>query len=98
MFNLIKWAYNLGVKHERRRIADALVIEAQQQRDLASSLHWDSLRANAEKEKEHADRLQKQEAIKNGIADVIFRLFEPRDGSATSSHSILFPKEENNGN
>lgn len=74
MLKLVKWAYNLGVKHERARIAQILRIEG-----ISISDKRDYYRAEMKEETSEVrkDWLKKKEEVFNCINQIINKMFEP---------------------
>jgi len=91
MFKALKWAYNIGVRQERVRIAAQLQLRA-------NELHYqiemdlDVLRDSTERtpRKSTKERLKFQIAVNGRVKSIINELFTPK-GEWINDESIMFP-------
>lgn len=92
MLKLVKWAYELGVKQERTRIARELERE-QSRRTFESNLQRGMLRDDDLKlSKVRRQRLEFVNAVSVEIVDIVNKIFEPNH-SLPSPTSIMWPEE-----
>ena len=94
MFKALKWAYDIGVRQERVRIAAQLQMRA-------SALHYetesnyDLLRDSTKRtpSKSTKERLNFQIAVNNRVKSIINEMFTPK-GEWINDESIMFPNEK----
>lgn len=97
MLRVIKWAYNLGVRNERHRIAGYLS-NAKGQRYDRLSLFEEELRVSpVQSEKDAINRnielRQKQAVVDNEVIDIISGLFHSEEKYERGA-SFMFPNEK----
>lgn len=87
--NVIKWAYNLGVKHERQRIAAAMRHEAVCL-DRREQAHFDYAR---ERNGDVEERMKIDLAVLHKLKRFIDHMFE-ENGQYVPGESVMFPNKE----
>jgi hypothetical protein len=98
MLRALKWAYDLGIRHERVRIASHLQVRASHlldSRDTALSMlsnNADLKRPN----KNTAKKLEFKIAVEDQVRDLIHEMFTD-NGHYVSGASIMFPDDEHKG-
>lgn len=98
MLRLVKWAYKLGVRNERHRIAGFLA--------NAQANKWDGIRGmeaelgiirdrdeSGTKEEVEAKRLQQKIAVDREVIDIIDALFHGEEKYERGA-SFMFPEEK----
>lgn len=98
MLALVKWAYRLGVRNERHRIASYL-----QSVKANSFNHLDAIEREVgivrdrdysdTKKQAEIDRLRKKQAVDQALIDIISELFRGEDKYERGA-SVMFPDEE----
>lgn len=88
VLGLAKWAYNLGVAQERKRIASELQVRAATYR-RESDVYSTALR-DGDFKKRDKERLERQAVIVKEIENLIHSLFH---GEAHVTSSFLFPDD-----
>jgi len=94
MFKVLKWAYDMGVRQERVRIAAQLQMRV-------SALHYqrkmdlDVLRDSTERtpRKPTKERLKFQIAVSDQVKSIINEMFTPK-GEWINDESIMFPNDK----
>lgn len=89
MLKLVKWAYDLGIRHERIRIASHLQAKAHQS-GLNRDVVLDMLRENAKMPKKRAERLDFEIAVSNRVEEIINEMFDSQ-GDWRPGASLMFP-------
>lgn len=90
--SVLKWVYELGVKHERHRIASYLKLQ-ERMAFRAQADAYDELKA------QHMPPKSKQAkewelAVNGAVEDIIRGLFTESHGEYVPGESIMFPKGE----
>lgn len=97
MLKALKWAYDLGVRQERVRIASHLQMESQQARasndTMIGMLRGEDQPAPNQKRKE---RLEIAVKVNDRIQNIIDNLFYPK-GEWTPPASLMFPDDKHKG-
>ena len=96
MFNLVKWAYNLGVKHERQRIADYLIVQSQYQQRRIDA--FNNRLYTESPTPDYAAALEHNVAVRQHVREIVDGIFEPLPYQQNETQSIMFPKEGKDGN
>lgn len=87
---VLKWAYNLGVEHERKRIAAVLQNEA----DMVGQRHNELYRElNKHPDEPSREEISANLAVTEKVRLLINNLFYAQDQYIPGA-SIMFPKEE----
>lgn len=92
MLKLLKWAYDLGVKQERTRIARELENEMAS-RTVYLDTGFDMLR-NEKMSKPRKARLEHTVAVSEAMRSIISKIFEPKHEDRANNISIMFPEKE----
>lgn len=95
MLRLVKWAYDLGIRHERVRIAAHLQAHAQGAR-VQHSVMDDMFREEMSRPKPNKKRLERLEfdrAVARQVDELIQDIFHPK-GEWQPVASIMFPEGE----
>lgn len=98
MLRTLKWTYELGVKHERQRIARALEAQANMLRHeievtgVMIQNYKDPNVKNARKR-----RLEFKQAVTARVKDIVDEIFTPQH-EYSSYFSLMFPDEEKRSN
>lgn len=97
MIKTLKWIYDLGIRHERVRIASHLQLASQQARTSNESM-MDMMRDLGEKKfsKKRSERLEFNVAVNDRVQVIIQDMFQTSD-TWVSGASIMFPDDEHKG-
>lgn len=98
MIRALKWAYDLGVRQERIRIASHLQLYAQgarHSRDAFDSMIREELE-NDKPNKSRAEKLKFNREIQARISNIVEDLFSPK-GEWKPGASLMFPDDKHKG-
>ena len=98
MIKALKWAYDLGVRQERVRIASELQI-IQRQIEVEFDNNYNHLRyhnAKNDNDEEHKNTIQFKISVASRVREIIDKLFEPTQEYVYGS-SPLFPDDNHKG-
>lgn len=99
MIRTFKWVYELGIRHERIRIAAHLQVQAQSAR-TSSNIMDDMLRDQHSKtrpKKRAVERLEFDMAVNHRVEAIINDMFDSK-GDWIPSASIMFPDDNLSNN
>lgn len=98
MLRLAKWAYDLGIRHERVRIAAHLQAQVQGARLSNETIGgmFDEELTKKRPNKNRVQRLEFERAVNHRIQEVIDEMFNPR-GEWTPPASTMFPDDKHKG-
>jgi len=94
MLKLVKWAYDLGIRHERVRIAAHLQVHSTNAGNSISAMD-DMFREEMSKSKPNKNRLQRLEfdkAVNHRVREMITDMFHD-NGQYVYGNSIMFPDD-----
>lgn len=91
MFKVLKWAYSLGVKHERERVAALIQAEAVRVGRRESDI-FNTFR-NDEVPKAKEEELRVQGKVYQAATRLINNLFEPTEYEVSRA-SLMFPDDK----
>lgn len=94
MLKALKWAYTLGVRQERIRIA-AHLTNQQGSRQMAEARHLEQARNETKQSKK--DRAMWNAAVDAEIQHLIREILEPNSGEWNPGKSIMFPDDKHKG-
>lgn len=90
MLKTLKWAYDLGVKHERVRIAREL--EAEHGRRIVQSMQYDIVyKDKTESAAKRKDRILYRQSVTEEIRAIVENILEPHN-ELSRTVSIMFPE------
>ncbi len=95
MLRLVKWAYDLGVRQERHRIASELQLQQQRSQNfnrVALGILHDP-ESGMETSKKRKQRLELQIAVNDRIQEIINDMFRSEGEMYIPGSSIMFPEE-----
>lgn len=95
MLKALKWVYELGIRHERVRIASHLHLHATGARNSNSVLN-DMFREEMSKPKPNKKRLERldfERVVNHRIEEIINDMFQ-NNGQWIDGASIMFPEEK----
>lgn len=98
MLKTLRWVYDLGIRHERVRIASHLQIHATGARNSNSVLD-DMFREEMSKSKPNKKRLERfdfERAVNHRIEEIIQDMFHD-NGQWVAGASIMFPDDGHQG-
>lgn len=98
MLRLAKWAYDLGVRQERVRIASHLQVHAQGAR-VSNNAMDNMFREEATKKRPNKGKLSQIEfdrAVQSRVEIIIEDIFNPK-GDWVPGASIMFPDDDHKG-
>lgn len=98
MLKLVKWAYDLGVRHERVRIASHLQLHSTGARNNLNAMD-DMFREEMSRSKPNKNRLQRLEfdkAVNHRIEEIIQDMYQST-GDWKPGASIMFPDDGHQG-
>lgn len=94
MLKLVKWAYDLGVRHERARIANFLELESQRSSSNRNSIDQ-KMNEIATSKKDYANKKRKKLeisfAVEQRVEQIIQAIFYEQS-DWTSRGSVIFPE------
>lgn len=96
MLKLAKWAYDLGIRHERVRLAAHLQLHSTGARNSVNTIN-DMFSEEMSKSKPNKNRLQRMEfdrAVNHRIGEIIQDMFQDTGGYYVSGTSIMFPDDD----
>mgnify|MGYP006327374925 CR=1 FL=1 len=97
MLKLVKWAYSLGVRNERHRIAAFLQSAQANRYDRMSAfeneLREEPVRSNADAKKRDIQKRAHQKDVDRAVLDIIEALFRA-DQKYERGASVMFPEGE----
>lgn len=93
MLKLLKWAYGLGVRQERVRIAAHLSKMASDSAVHQQQL-YDDLRRDPQPRKKQADKLKFKLEVEDRIGHIIQEIITPK---LSRMDSIMFPEDGHQG-
>lgn len=99
MLRALKWAYDLGIRHERVRIASHLQVRTSHLQDSRDTA-MDMLSRNADMKrpsKTTAQRLEFKIAVEDRVREIVNELFEDHNGQWVAGASVMFPDDEHKG-
>lgn len=91
--NVLKWAYELGVKHERTRIARLLEQTHRQQVDFVDVAQGVLSDTDSNLTKARKERLKKRAELADALSGIISSITQ-EDAEYISKGSALWPVEE----
>lgn len=99
MLRTLKWIYDLGIRHERVRVASHLQIQSTGVRN-SNTVMEDMFREEMSKKrpnKTQLERLDFQKAVNHRIEEIIQDMFHD-EGQYISGASIMFPDDNLSNN
>lgn len=99
MLRVIKWAYNLGVRNERHRIATYLSSAQGQKYDAMrvfdEEMRNDPVRSNKDAKKRSIEKRIQQKAVDREVVNIIDSIFHSQE-KYVRGESVMFPDGEDN--
>lgn len=98
MLKMLKWAYDLGIRHERVRISAHLQVHSTGARNRLDVVD-DMFRAEMSKPKPNQKRLERfefEKAVNHRVEEIIQDMFQSND-TWIAGASIMFPEDEHKG-
>ena len=94
MFKALKWAYDMGVRQERVRIAAQLQLRVSSLQN-ATDFNYDILRNITDKpvQKTAKEKIKFNIAVHNQVKSIINEIFTPK-GEWINDESIMFPNDK----
>lgn len=94
MYKVLKWVYNLGIRHERARIDNALRVELSQIHKRQADLYV-QMRKSRDNEEE-TRRVWLEQELTERAQKFIDSIYSPQEDTRYYT-SIMFPGDDNNG-
>lgn len=94
MFKILKWAYDMGVRQERVRIAAQLQLRVSSLQN-ATDFNYDILRNITDNtvKKTAKEKIKFNIAVHNKVKSIINEIFTPK-GEWINDESIMFPNDK----